>query len=141
MAKQNLPNHNTIVTITDDRGRVILEIRQDEYLLMGDNGAVSSYANYRNIQLVDGLEWNPSMQATVPIGVCAICRERRSFFGRRSHGLVSMARARLCECGKLMCPRDRRFFRRENVWLCPRCALKHRIKSLLRPLFFARVED
>ena len=144
MAKQNLPNHNTIATITDDRGRLILEVRQDEYLLMGENGAVSSYANYRNIQLVDGMAWNPSMLAASPpihIGVCAICRERRFPFGRRSHGLVSMARARLCECGKLVCPRHRRFFRSDNIWRCPRCALKYRIKSLLRPLFFVRVED
>jgi hypothetical protein len=144
MAKQNLPNRNTIATITDDRGRIILEVRQDEYLLVGDDGTLTSNANYRNIQLVDGMTWNPSMLSANPpihIGVCAVCRERRLLIGPRSHGLVSMARARQCECGRLVCPRHRRLFRSENVWLCPHCALKHRVKSLLRPLFFARVED
>ena len=144
MAKQNLPNHNTITTITDYQGRVILEVRQDEYLLTGDKGALSSYANNRSIQLVDGLAWNPSMLNARPpvlIGVCAICREPRWPLGRRSHGLVSMARARLCECGRLTCPRHRRYFRSDNTWRCPHCALKYRIKSWLRPLFFARVAD
>lgn len=144
MAKQNLPNHNTVATIADDRGRIILEIRQDEYLVTGNNGAVSSYANYRNIQLVDGMTWNPSMLGANPpvhVGVCAVCRKQRLLLGRRSHGLVAMARARLCECGKLLCPRHRRFFRRDNMWRCPRCAFWYRVKSLLRLLFFARVED
>ena len=147
MAKQNLPNRNTIATITDERGEVILEITQNEYMVVED-GSLNSYSHYHNIQLVDGMAWNPSMltgNKPVYIGVCSICR-RRSLnpFKRRTHGLVSMGRAKLCTCGALCCPKHRRLCS-DNKWRCHRCARRFTAKqigkSILRPIFFKKLED
>ena len=148
MAEQNLPNRNTIATITDDRNRVILEIRQNEYMVVED-GSVSSYSHYHNIQLVDGMMWNPSMlngSKPIHIGVCSICRKRGIFpFKRRKHGLVAMNRAKLCPCGALCCPKHCTHSSSDGKWRCHRChrryVAKQIVKSVLRPVFFKKKED
>ena len=143
MAKQGTPTNNTITTITDLYGNIIVEVRQNEYMVMGNDGSITSYTHYRNIQLVDGSTWNPAMlwaKPPVHIGVCAICRDGLSLFKRRTHGLVAMSRARLCSnCGVLCCPSHRTLL--DNRWRCPKCTKNYRLKSILRPLFFQRIED
>ena len=135
------PNQNTITTITDVNGEVVLEIRQNEYLVVQPDGSFESYTHYRYITLVDGSAWVPQMMCQKPpifVGVCSLCR-KRSLFKRRTHGLVMLARARLCECGVLCCPKHRTLCS-DNKWRCPKCARKYRLKSLIRPLFFERIE-
>jgi hypothetical protein len=141
MAKQAFPNQNTITTITDVHDNVIMEVRQEEYLVTESDGSISSYTHYRNITLVDGSTWSPLLLSARPpvyVGVCEICRNP-SLFRRRTHGLVAMARAKLCVCGILCCPAHRRLL--GNKWLCPGCAKTYRLKSIFRPLFFERREE
>jgi hypothetical protein len=142
MSPQGAPNQNTITTITDVYGQVILEVRQNEYLVVQDDGSFESNSHYRYITLVDGSSWSPQMMWQKPpifIGVCGVCR-RPSLLGRKTHGLVMLARARLCECGVLCCPRHR-VLCSDNRWRCHRCARKYRLKSLVKPLFFEKVEE
>ena len=146
MAKQGSPNTNIITTITDLHDNIIVEVRQDEYLVIEKDGSITSYSNSRSIQLVDGSTWNPDMLRSKPpiyIGVCEICRDPGfSFFRKqhKTHGLVAMSRAKLCECGILCCPRHR-VLCSDKRWRCHRCAKKFRLISILKPLFFERMED
>ena len=147
MAKQGSPNQTTITSITDVQGNVIMEIRQEEYLVL-ENGSVTSYTHFRNITLVDGSTWSPVLLSKNPpiyIGVCETCRNPGiSLFRRRrrTHGLVAMARARLCaDCGLLTCPRHRRLGKHDKKWRCLACAKKHTLGNLLRPIFFERQEE
>ena len=148
MAKQGFPNQNTITTITDVHGNIAMEIRQEEYLVTESDGSISSYVHFKYIPLVDGSSWSPFLLSKNPpiyIGICETCRNPGlSLFGRRhkTHGLVAMARAKLCvDCGLLTCPRDRRLSKRDKKWRCLTCAKKHAVGNLLRPLFFERQED
>jgi len=139
MAK-NAPQRHTIAKITDRRGKVILEVTQKEYLVMESNGAIASYSEYNNIILEDGVGWNPAMLSQRPpihIAVCAVCRKRRK---PKTHGLVSLAGARLCVCGRLCCPKHRRQSSRDNKWRCPSCHRRHVLKRLLTPVFFRKRE-
>lgn len=137
------PKQNTITTITDSQGKVIVRIKQDEYIIIGNDGNPTSYTRYRNIQLVDGSTWNPAMLWAKPpiyIGVCSICREPSRRRRHPTHGLVAMARAKLCTCGILCCPKHRKLCS-DNKWRCPACVRKYHIKTFLRPMFFSRVEE
>ena len=147
MATQGIPSSNAIHTITDLQGEVVVEVRQNEYVVIDSDGSVTSYTHNRSIQLVDGSAWDPSMLRARPaifVGVCEICRNRDlSLFRRRrkTHGLVAMSRARICAtCGALCCPGHRRLCS-DNLWRCRRCSRRHGIKNILRPLFFERIED
>jgi len=139
MAKSG-PKRSTIATITDRKGDVILEVTQKEYLVKESDGSFTSYSEYNNIILEDGLAWNPSMLFQKPpiyIAVCDICRKKRQ---PKTHGLVSVAGAKLCVCGQLCCPKHRRQSARDNKWRCPICHHLHRTKCLFTPVFFKRKE-
>ena len=144
MASKPSPKHNTITTITDTRGKTIVRIKQGEYMVVDNKGNVTNHATFRNIQLVDGSTWNPTMLQAKPaspafhVGVCQVCRDRRR--QRPTHGLVAMARAKLCECGILCCPQHRRLCS-DDKWRCPRCSLKHKVKQFFKPMFFEQIED
>lgn len=149
MSPQGSPTQNTITTITDVNGEVVLEIRQDEYLVVQQDGSFESYTHYRYITLVDGSSWAPQLMwqksANFMVGVCAVCRQH-SLFRRRTHGLVLLSRARLCSginrdgCGKLVCPRHA-VRCSDGRWRCISCARKFRLKNLVKPLFFEKVEE
>lgn len=139
MAAKGSPNRNTVATITDSKGKVIIEIRQEEYLIIGKDGSITSYSLYNNIILEDGMAWSPALLSgpkPIHIGACDICRSRRR---SKSHGLVAMAHARLCVCGKLCCPKHRRQGADEK-WRCPSCAHKYSVKRMFRPFFFRKKE-
>ena len=135
------PQHNTTAAIRDRRGNVILEVTQKEYMVIESNGSLTSYSEYNNIILEDGLAWNPVMLSQKPkpilIAVCDICRKKRK---PKTHGLVSAAGAKLCVCGKLCCPKHRRQSSRDNKWRCPSCHRLHKTKCLLTPFFFKKKE-
>ncbi len=136
------PNQNTVTTITGVNGQTILDVRQNEYMVVQPDGSFESYTHYRYITLVDGSNWTPQMMFQKPekfsIGVCSICR-KRSLFRRRTHGLVMLTRARLCICGQLCCPKHRTLSGKH--WRCPSCARKYRLKNLIKPLFFMKIEE
>ena len=139
MAK-NGPQRNTVATIRDRKGNVILEVTQKEYVVKESDGPLTAYSEYENIILEDGLGWNPSMMGQKPpvrIAVCDICRKKRK---PKTHGLVSVAGGRLCVCGKLCCPKHRRQSSRDHKWRCPTCHHRHIAKCILTPIFFKRKE-
>lgn len=139
------PSQNTIYYVQDPQGNLILEVRQEEYIVLGPNSPPALHTRHQNIQLVCGTTWNPSMLQSKPpvfIGVCHMCRHPPvSLLGREqpSHGLVAMYRARLCaDCGILCCPRHRR--ERDGKWRCLRCSARHGRVGLIRAIFFRREE-
>jgi len=148
MARQNLgggpPTQNTIYRVEDLQGNLILEVRQEEYMVLQPNSPPTLFTRYQNIQLVCGTIWNPSMlQAKPPIllGVCEICRHPPvRLFGREPprHGLTALYRLKLCTCGVTCCPRHRR--EHDGRWLCPSCASRRRVVRLLTPIFFRQEE-
>ncbi len=140
MAKSGTQN-KTIATITDRKGNVILEVTQKEYLVRESDGSLARYSEYNNIILEDGLAWNPSMFLQKPpihIAVCDVCRKKRK---PKSHGLVSVAGAKLCVCGKLCCPKHRRQSSRDKKWRCPACHRLHKTKNIFTPVFFKKKES
>jgi hypothetical protein len=110
MAKQNNPQisarKDTVTQIMDAKGDIIAEIGLHEYTVKLPNGARIHRRVNENITLECGTMWNPGLMAMakIYIGVCHQCR-RFSLFDYRSHGLVSMHRAKLCAdgCGQLLC--------------------------------------
>ena len=149
MARQNanniVPNQNTILTITDIHGNVVLEVRDEEMLVVGAQGAITSYSRTGSIQLVDGLIFTIDMLKAKPpvyLGVCEFCRHPRISLWRRrrpSHGLVAMHKAKLCvSCGQLCCPSDRKSSKKDKQWRCLSCHKTHSLGRLLRPVFFEK---
>lgn len=137
---QSGPQRNTIATITDRKGRVILKITQKEYLVRDSKGSFTSYSEYNNIILEDGVAWNPAMLSQKPpvhIAVCDVCRKRRR---PKTYGLVTVAGGKICVCGRLCCPKHRRQSLDDRKWRCPSCHRRHRMKILMTPVFFRRQE-
>lgn len=149
MARRNashlVPSQNTILTITDIHGNVVMEVRDEESLVTGSDGSITSYNRMSNIQLVDGSVWNRHMLLKPPVylGVCESCRHPDISFWRRqrpTHGLVAMHRAKLCaDCGRLCCPAHRKLGK-DQRWRCLACHTRYRLGRLLRPVFFERKE-
>jgi len=140
-----VPSQNTILTITDIRGNVVLEVRDEESLVVNADGSITSYNRMSNIQLVDGSVWNRHMLLAKPpiyLGVCESCRHPGiSLLKRRrpNHGLVAMHRAKLCSsCGTLCCPSDRKLSKRDKQWRCLSCHKKHVLGNLLLPIFYEK---
>lgn len=138
------PHQNTIFSVQDHEGNVILDVRKEEYIVVEPDGSLSSYTRDQSILLVCGTVWGPSMLREKPpvyLGLCESCRNPGISLlrgQRRSHGLVAMYRARLCtDCGILCCPRHRRIGK-EGKWRCLSCDRKHRVINLLKPVFFRR---
>lgn len=149
MAKNHgAANHHVTTQIKDENGNIILEIGMREYMVTDSNHNTTIHKVSESIQLVDGLEWNPSLAMAsgkdrVLLGVCRRCRSRRVLpWSRRGHGLCSAKNLKICaDCGTSgLCPRHRKKSRIDNRYRCPRCHSWHRLKYLIRPLFFRRVE-
>ena len=149
MARQRFnftpPNTHTSTVFRDLYGNTILEMGYDDFMIVNPNGSTSHHMNNSYIQLVCGTQWNPAMLRAKPpvlIGVCQDCRYPPPVGFRRdqpTHGLVSLNHAKLCECGKLCCPRHilRCSDGESRCWLCGR---RFRRRSFLLSLFFTRKE-
>ena len=144
MAKQHNPQmsarKDTITQITDINGEVIMEIGLHEYTVRHTDGSMTHRRINENIQLVDGTMWNPGLvqMAKIYVGVCQLCRT--ALWGHRSHGLVAMHRATLCnDCGALVCPTHARLGR-DKKWRCVNHHRTHLLKSLVHPIFLERKE-
>lgn len=130
---------NSLTVILDKYGWVILEIGIEKYMLTQPDGSIEYYQKSFNIQTACGLAWNPGMLMANPPVYVAICDQCRhppiSLFKkeRPTHGIVTLGRAKLCECGTLCCPRHRILI--DGRWFCLSCAKKHRAKRLLISLF------
>jgi len=146
MAKRGSPNINIVTTIKDLKGKVVLKITKNEYIVIKKDGSVISYNKHEYIQLVDGLAWSPDMlnhNPPVHIGVCEMCRNPGfSLFGPKTptSGLVCMSRAKQCECGVLCCPQHRELCA-DKRWRCLKCAEKFKGLSLLNKLFLKKADE
>ena len=136
-----------LTVIQDKYGNVILEIGITKYMVREPDGSIKYYQKSYNIQLVDGLQWNPGMLLANPpiyVGICDSCRDICSLKMFKkvmpTHGIVSLGRAKLCECGTLCCPSHRKLCS-DGKWRCLTCARKHMVKELLRPIFFTRTME
>jgi len=149
MAKQNTPHivarKENITSITDMNGQTIIQIGSSQYTVRNSDGSLTHRFLNQLIPTVDGFEWGPDMQKAKPpvhVGICQQCRDGSSLFGRnKSHGIVTLARAKLCaDCGTLCCPSHRRLSKNDRRWRCLRHHRMHRIGGLVRPLFFERTD-
>ena len=136
-------NQSTKTVIWDANGQAVIAIGLDEYIITKPDGSIESHRYSHNIVLVDGTSWNPGMLTANPpiyIGVCEQCRGFSvSLLGIRkpSHGIMTLARAKLCtDCGTPCCPRHRKLGS-DNKWRCPK---GHTAGQLLKRIFFAREE-
>ena len=139
MSQQGSPSHNTITTITDVNGEVVVDIKQNEYLVLQEDGSFESNTHYQFITLVSGENWAPQMMWQKPpvrVGVCAICRTP-SFFRKKAHGLTNLAKSKTCrECGVLTCRRHS-ILCSDGYWRCPRCARWYKLRAFITFLFFS----
>lgn len=140
MAKQqfNLPSTMKRIEteyVAEDGQRIALiaYIQEEKY----EKDKAEELIRAANIQLSDGLQWNPSQQRgdkPVLVAVCPACRRPR-LFGVTPHGLVSAENAKHChDCGILCCPKHRR--KQDGQWRCERCHRKYRIRSFVQRIFF-----
>jgi len=130
--------------LLDLNGEVILETGYEDFMVFEPDGSCTQHKITSNIQLVDGLQWNPSMLMSKPpilVGVCTDCRIHRFDFVslRRkpvTHGIVSLNQSRTCDgCGKLCCPHHYKHCS-DQKWRCRSCAFKFRIKRLFLSILF-----
>ena len=151
-----MANHNphnpggsssTKTVIWDASGQVVLAIGLDDYFITHPDGSTESHSYSHNIVLVDGTSWNPGMLICNPpvyVGLCDQCRSYGfSLLGVRKprHGVLTLARGKLCAtCGTLCCPAHRKLGY-DNKWRCLRCAKAHTVGHLFKSLFFAREEE
>ena len=133
---------NTINLIDLD-GNPILEIGQQEYTVRHSDGSITHRNISQNIQTVCGLSWNPQMlygKPPVHIGICQACRSQTSPFHKKTHGIVTIHRAKTCQdCGQLCCPKHRKHGR-DKKWRCLKHHKIHLLKTFLRPIFFEKRE-
>ena len=119
----------------DANGELILEIGFSEYIVTNPDHSVEQHKVGSSIELMCGTQWSPWTQPAIPVGVCADCRQPRfAGFRRRlpRHGLVALARARLCSnCGRLCCPTRATRSDADGKWRCQACGRAHTRRSLL----------
>ena len=148
MARQNpgnnVPSQNTILTITDIHGNIVLEVRDEEMLVIGSHNQITSYSRTGSMQTVDGTVFTIDMLKAKPpiyLGVCEECRHPQASLFRNqhaTHGIVAMHRAKLCvSCGVLCCPSHRKLGK-DKKWRCLSCHKKNILGRLIRPIFFAK---
>jgi hypothetical protein len=149
MAKQNNPQivarKESIMTITDVHGNVIVEVGQREYTVRLSDGSLVHRSINQHIQTVDGASWSPPMQLGKPplyVGICQQCRDGTSVFRRNgSHGICLLPHSRTCvDCGTLCCPAHRKLGR-DQRWRCLKHHRTHLLRTLIRPLFFERTDQ
>ena len=137
MAKPNDPKmsirKDDITTITDIDGTPVLEIGRHEYTITLSDGSITNRNINETTQLVCNTVWSPLSK--ILVGICPQCR-MPSLFARKTHGIVAMNRAKLCvDCGTLCCPAHRKLGRDRKVY-CLKHIKAHRLKNLVRPIFF-----
>ena len=140
------PSTISRTVLRDVHGEAILELGLDDYMVQHSDGSITQHKISTNIQLVDGTQWNPGMLVTNPpvyIGVCELCRNP-PFLGlgreRPTHGICTLARAKMCtDCGLLCCPRHRSKLGED--WLCPSCRRRHRFRGFFGSIFFSTEDD
>ena len=140
------PSIRGTTVLLDLNGEIILETGYEDFMVFEPDGSCTQHKITSNIQLVDGLQWNPTMLMSKPpilVGVCCYCRKPRYDFSsfRREppiHGIVSLRNSKICaSCGNLCCPRHFRSCS-DNRWRCRSCALKFQIKRFAMSLFVVR---
>ena len=148
MAKQNTPKivarKESVTTITDVHGQVIVEIGQREYTVRQSDGSLVHRSLNQHMTTVCGTAWSPAMQFAKPplyIGICQQCRDGTSVLGRnKTHGICLLYRSKVCaECGTLCCPSHRKLGR-DRRWRCLKHHRRHLIGSVVKPLFFERTD-
>lgn len=144
-----LPEADTFVYLfLDAAGRPVVTLTSyGTYTVVLPNRRVIQYRVGTNIQLVDGLIWNPTMLNRNPpllLGVCEVCRHPPfSFFNSQvpTHGLCSLNNSRRCwNCGQFCCPAHAKRSSLDRHWRCVRCAEGHLVWRLLNWIFYTRQE-
>jgi len=127
-----------VTTVTDIDGTIALEIGRYEFTVTKRDGSIIHRNINQTMQLVCGTVWSPLSK--IPVGLCPQCREP-SLFSRGKHGIVAISRAKTCaDCGTLCCPGHRKLGR-DGKWRCIKHHKTHRLKNLVRPIFFESDED
>jgi hypothetical protein len=148
MAKQNSPQivarKESVTTITDVHGQVIVEIGQREYTVRQSDGSLIHRSLNQHMITVCGASWAPAMQCAKPplhIGICRQCREGISLLSwNKTHGVCLLCRSKLCvDCGTLCCPSHRKLGR-DRRWRCLKHYKRHLLGSIVKPLFFERTD-
>ncbi|MBI9018562.1 MAG: hypothetical protein JEZ07_15020 [Phycisphaerae bacterium] len=136
---QQMPGKKITTRIHDRYGNIAAEISYDSGWYIDSSGIPKIISESTAIQLMDGSVWMPihwQMQnGAVFIGVCDICRETKY-----SHGLVQLAKAKSCTCGKLICPVHAQKCS-DGVFRCPDCHKGFSFKSFFRSLFFKEIKE
>ena len=123
--------------LKDDEGNVILEVGHDDYMVVLPNRPIEQHEVSTSIMLMCGSMWNPGDE-NVQLGVCHDCRRPGFHWLRREkprHGLVSLRAARLCTCGKLLCPRHRTWCEWDRKWRCRSCMKGFRVRRFFQAIF------
>ena len=124
-----------------------MEYREE---LRNENGTVTTVKRATNISLVTGEAYSPSMSAgakpVLLVGVCALCRRRRSFLPWRRRPVVPLANAKklrnCASCGRAVCPRHCRRSKYDRRWRCRPHHFWHVMRTRwLMPLFYERIEE
>lgn len=139
-------NQSTTTVIWDANGQPVIAIGLNEYIVSQPDGSMESRRLSHNIILVDGTAWNPGMLTSNPPIYIGICEQCRTFsvsglrVRRPSHGLTTLARAKICAgCGTLCCPHHRKLGS-DNKWRCLSCSKRHAAGWLLKRIFFMKKE-
>ena len=145
MAQQNpqiTTKKETKNIISDSDGNPILEIGQQQYVVRSSTGELIHRSINESIKLECGTIWSPMMLLQNPpvhIGICEQCRKPTLFKHSKSHGIVAMGRAKICnDCGQLCCPRHRKL--QDNQWRCSSCAKKYKLAKMIKSIFFKKQE-
>ena len=129
----------------DVNGKRVARVDTTERQIVRADGSIEAFKDGENVELVDGVIWNPYGSQDGPSqigGICALCRlPMPSWFRceRPRHGLCSRAGGEHCQrCGIFTCPRHRRWEAEAGIWLCLRCWRRHRRWAFVRSLFLVR---
>lgn len=138
------PQEQQFITILRDvYGNELLRLGLYTYSVMLPNGTFRERRISDSLATTDGISWDPSMLRQNPpilLAACEACR-RGSVHRRRNHGLCTARNARMCvACGVICCPRHRRLCSDQH-FRCLSCTRLFRLRRLVRPIFFARIED
>ncbi len=142
MTLQNIPTPNTTIktTFTDSTGKEINSFTWAEKTSIDANGSINTEKTTVNQILADDLCYNPSMSMgnnPVRLAACFFCRNSAT----PTNPLISVERAKICyNCLRTACPTHIRRSPIDKQFRCKSCNRKHRIKHLLKIIFFAEEE-
>lgn len=147
MAKQTVPGRCRKVArneFFDGRGKLLAFLGSLSEEIADKDGLEERYSS-SSITLADGTILTLAMlrgDKPVLLAQCSECQKPGCDQG--ANGMMLAENATRCvECRRIVCPIHRR--RSNRKWRCPSCHQKHRLlkptKSLLRAIFFVRVEE